>query len=204
MKKPFTVSNYGWNIDGLERCIKENKLKSKILFATEKAAIVHVVSYSESEILGAESTWCISQHKVSWEQYVEKTKGVQLFIYNFNYSVSEDYSLYGVTFQVKNDLVKTYCGFTRENHPIGKARGFDTDEEAVMSVINISFGNIFEGLAYEILDIHSKTYPKEKKKTTINKVKNTKAKNVCDAPNEYIYAPAPWLYDDWDDWDYEW
>jgi hypothetical protein len=157
MKKAFTQSNYGWSLKGLMRCIKENNLKSNIVFSTETSAIVHVKSYADSQILGAESTWCISQHDVSWKQYVEDTNGVQLFFYCFNHSVTGDYSLYGATFKVSGNIVNTHCCFTRENNPIGKARGFKTDEEALCTVVEKDFGKgVFNELASIICDIYEK------------------------------------------------
>lgn len=180
MKKLFTAENYGWNIDGLKLCIKDNKLKSKILFSNPNGAIVHVTSYNESVILGAESEWCISQHNVSWEQYVVKPKGIQLFFYCFNEKAESDYSLYGATFQIKDDEVKTMCCFTRENNPIGKARGFDTDEEALMgTVVGPVFGDIFSQLAEAIFSIGMPKKEKVIAKTDTNNMCSTKKEKVA-------------------------
>lgn len=194
MKRPFTEENYGWNLDGLIRCIKDNKLKSKILFSNPQGAIVHVVSYNESVILGAESTWCISQHNISWEQYVVSTKGVQLFFYCFDEPVESDYSLYGATFQIENDYVKTYCCFTRENNPIGKARGYYSDEEALLkTVVSKVFGDIYDQLAEAIGEIHNNTYGKKKEETK---------KKIEVSPLPHIPTPHCWISDDDTFYDY--
>ena len=158
------------------QCIKENNLKSEILFVNENAAIVNVVSYEESVILGAESCWCISQHKCSWDQYVLKPQGVQLFFYCFDKPVHNYGSLYGATFKVKGDSVITDCCFTRDNNPISKVEKFDTDEEALFTtVIEPRFGNIKDELFDIIYDIQKETYkpkpkPKAKQKATEHKV----------------------------------
>jgi hypothetical protein len=196
MKKPFTQSNYGWNLDGLIRCIKENKLKSEIVFSTPTSAIVRVVSYGESEILGAESTWCISQHRVSWEQYVEKTNGIQLFFYCFNHSVSGDDSLYGATFQVKGDIINTYCCFTRENHPLGKSRKFNTDEEALEVVVEKEFG---KGVFKELANIIYEIYTNENGTKVEHKVTEGKVGKAIDL--ERVEIPYYIPEDDFEDYD---
>lgn len=59
--KKFNNDNYNWGIDGLEKCINENKLESKIIAKNLYAAIVHVVSYKDSQVLGA-MTNCVFQN----------------------------------------------------------------------------------------------------------------------------------------------
>ena len=82
--KSFTTENYPWSLEGLRQCIKGNKMKSKILATNGNRAIVRVANYKDSESLGAYSDWCISQHKCSWEQYVENhPQNVQVFFFDF-------------------------------------------------------------------------------------------------------------------------
>jgi hypothetical protein len=208
MKKPFTEKNYGLNLDGLKRCIEDNKLKSKILFSNPYGAIVHVVSYDESVILGAESTWCISQHNVSWEQYVVKPNGIQLFFYCFQSPVNSDYSLYGATFKIKDNEIETMCCFTRENNPIGKARGYDTDEEALMNtVVGNIFGDIFNQLAEKIYNI-GKSTKEGKNKEPIQQSESDKidltslstyipAQSNCYFREYDFFEDDDWMFDDW-------
>jgi len=201
MKKPFTQSNYGWNLDGLISCIKDNKLKSEIIFSTPTSAIVRVVSYNESEILGAESTWCISQHRVSWEQYVIKTNGIQLFFYCFKNPVYKDNSMYGATFQVEGEKVKVYCGFTRENNPMGKAMGYKTDKDAIVSMM---FNNFGTGAFEELGDIIYEIYTKEHGTTAEHKVTEDEVGKAIDLGRVEIpyYVPEN-VFEDYDD-DYYW
>lgn len=156
-KKLFLASNYNWSFSGLEKCITDNKLKSRILIGDNNGAIVHVTSYNDSVILGAESDWCISQHKCSWEQYVTKPNGVQLFFFCFNEYPHGNKSLYGATFVIEKGDVKTSCCFTRDNNPISKVEGFKTDGEALFNVvINPIFGNIKEELKRTIFALAKK------------------------------------------------
>ena len=209
-KKHFLTSNYGWSLGELKRCIKENKLKSKIIFSTKCSAIVQVVSYDESVILGAVSDWCISQHKCSWDQYVKNPQGVQLFFYCFDQPVQNYNSLFGATFKVEDDVVITDCCFTRDNNPIAKVEKLDTDEEALFTtVIEPRFGDIKEELAKEIYSIHKETY-KPKQKVTESKVgidtetdgflrmmrEPTQKVHVTYTPTTYDYD---WIYDFDDD-----
>lgn len=171
--KHFNSKNYRWSLEGLINCIEENKLISEILFYTETGAIVHVKSYEDSVILGAESDWCISQHRESWHKYVEKDNCIQLFFYNFEKKVEEDDSLVGVTF---NDQGKVVCGFTRPNYPIGELcnKKYKTDENALIKhIIDKNFDGIIDELRETIKAIHIETYKKkeEVKKETHKEIK---------------------------------
>ena len=105
----FTRKNYKWTLGGLSKCIEDNKLESQIVAYTDTAAIVHVKNYHDSQILGAESDWCISQHKSSWEQYVSKNKRIQLFFYNFSKFVKDNMDLVGATFVADKKNVSLFC-----------------------------------------------------------------------------------------------
>ena len=134
----FTNKNYHWSINGLQRCIEDNKLNAKIIAINGEKAIVKVNDYKASEILGAASDWCISQHTCSWEQYVSKNGNVQLFFYNFNLPSDNYMSLVGATFTMRKDLtsMKLMCCFTRENHPISeKINKKNCDLEALNKLI---------------------------------------------------------------------
>lgn len=168
--KPFNKSNYDWSVGGLFNCIDENNLNSEVLFYNEYGAIVYVKSYNESVILGAESTWCISQHRESWTQYVEKTNGIQLFFYCFDKSTNGDESLYGATFQVEKNKAKVYCCFTRENNPIAKAHKTKDDETAIKAVVEDYYGDIFD----EVKDVIIKIHKKDKREKPVDKKKEEK------------------------------
>jgi len=194
--KPFNKLNYDWTLEGLARCIEENKLESEIIVYNEYGAIVHVKSYNDSIILGAESTWCISQHRESWTQYVEKRNAVQLFFYCFDKSTKSDDSLYGATFDVEKNKAKVYCCFTRENNPIAKAHKTKTDEEAIKAVIEDYYGDIFNELKREVIKIHNK--PKEEKKPTVEKqeMEYAKKRNLWNYPSlDEYFGDCLWCYD---------
>lgn len=175
MAKNYTIKNYPWSLSGLKSCIKDNKLKSEIICETKNAAIVHVVSYEDSIILGADTKWCISQHDVSWKQYILDKKGIQIFIYCFNKDNIDDKSLIGFTFEVERGKVKPYCGFSRFDNPIEKVYKEEDDYTALkMGVLLPAFGNIFNELEEVIVSLHNETYPnktikkKEEKKESID------------------------------------
>lgn len=128
MSKSFTTENYEWSLKGLESCLKDNRLKSKIIAKNDKAAIVHVISYHDSQILGALTDWCISQHKCSWEQYVEKKNNFQVFVYDFSRKPSDELSITGSTWEFnKEGYCHLMCCFTRPNNPIGKVTKYESD-----------------------------------------------------------------------------
>ena len=165
MAKNYTIENYPWSLSGLKSCIKDNKLKSEIICETNSAAIVHVKSYEDSIILGADTKWCISQHDVSWKQYISDKKGIQIFIYCFNKDNKDDKSLIGFTFEVERGKVKPYCGFSRFDNPIDKVYKEEDDYTALkMGVLLPTFGNIFNELEEVIFDLYNETYCKKEKK----------------------------------------
>lgn len=145
MSKSFTIENYEWSLNGLETCIKENKLKSKIIAKNDNAAIVHVVSYHDSQILGALTDWCISQHKCSWEQYVENKNNFQIFIYDFTRKPFDELSITGSTWEInKKGYCHLMCCFTRPNHPIGKVTKYESDAIGLYySVLKPAFDDEF-------------------------------------------------------------
>ena len=140
----FTKDNYPWSVEGLQRCIESENLNAKIIAINGEMAIVKVNDYKASQILGAVSDWCISQHSCSWEQYVSKDGNIQLFFYNFNLRPDNYMSLVGATFTMRKDLasMKLMCCFTRENHPISeKIKKKNCDLEALNKLIAIpNFG----------------------------------------------------------------
>ena len=144
--KDFNLENYPWSIDGLQQCIKENRCKAKIIAINGNKAIVKVESYGASQVLGAYSDWCISQHRCSWEQYVSNhPENIQIFFYNFGLKPTDNLSLVGATFTMANDKksMSLMCCFTRENHPIGEkiGKGPSEDLEALNKLIaNKNFG----------------------------------------------------------------
>ncbi len=144
--KNFISENYPWSIDGLQQCIKENKCKAKIIAINGNKAIVKIESYGASQIFGAYSDWCISQHRCSWEQYVSNhPENIQIFFYDFSLKPTDNLSLVGATFTMANDKksMSLMCCFTRENHPIGEkiGKGPKEDLEALNKLIsNKNFG----------------------------------------------------------------
>ena len=144
--KNFISENYPWSIDGLQQCIKENKCKAKIIAINGNKAIVKIESYGASQIFGAYSDWCISQHRCSWEQYVSNhPENIQIFFYDFSLKPTDNLSLVGATFTMANDekSMSLMCCFTRENHPIGEkiGKGPKEDLEALNKLIaNKNFG----------------------------------------------------------------
>ena len=138
--KNFISENYPWSIDGLQQCIKENKCKAKIIAINGNKAIVKIESYGASQIFGAYSDWCISQHRCSWEQYVSNhPENIQIFFYDFSLKPTDNLSLVGATFTMANDekSMSLMCCFTRENHPIGEkiGKGPKEDLEALNKLI---------------------------------------------------------------------
>ena len=144
MNKSFVPENYEWSLTGLEKCLKENKLKSNIIVKNDKAAIVHVVSYHDSQILGELTDWCISQHKCSWEQYVEKNGNFQVFLYDFSKKPSDEFSIVGLTWEFNKGYCHLMCCFTRPNNPIGKVTKYENDAIGLYyTVLKPIFGNEF-------------------------------------------------------------
>jgi hypothetical protein len=152
MEKLFRPKNYKWNLKGLEKCIKENELKSRIVAVdkTNTKAIVHVTSYHDSVILGATSSWCISQHDCSWSQYVSSKGNTQIFVFNFVLSpMSDELSLVGATFKKDGEL---FCAFTRENHPLAEITKCENDSFALFDiVIYPHFGNEIDEVLSELI-----------------------------------------------------
>ena len=142
--KSFRTENYPWSIEGLQNCIKENKIKAKVIAINGNKAIVRVNSYGASQVLGYYSDWCISQHRCSWEQYVSNhPNNIQVFFYNFDFPHDSNLSLVGATFTMSDDLnsMKLMCCFTRENRPIGDKlnKGPEADLEALNKLVVIPY-----------------------------------------------------------------
>ena len=142
--KDFNLENYPWSIDGLQQCIKENRCKAKIIAINGNKAIVKVESYGASQVLGAYSDWCISQHRCSWEQYVSNhPNNIQVFFYNFDFPHDSNLSLVGATFTMDKDWksMNLMCCFTRENRPIGDKlnKGPEADLEALNKLVVIPY-----------------------------------------------------------------
>lgn len=174
--KSFTTENYPWSIEGLQKCIKNNKIKAKILAINGNKAIVRVNSYGASQVLGAYSDWCISQHSCSWKQYVsDHPNNIQVFFFNFDLNHDNNMSLVGATFVMSEDwkTMKLMCCFTRENHPIGEKikKGPEADLEALNKLVAVpNFG----------LEISQNNNPLfnsfTSEKVTVTEVKNEKPK----------------------------
>lgn len=140
--KDFITENFNWSVDGLRKCIADNKLDAKIIAINGNKAIVKVNNYEASVCLGHYSDWCISQHKCSWEQYVSKhPNNIQLFFFDFSLNHKKFLSLVGATFKMDKSLesMKLMCCFSRENHPIGEkiGKGPESDLEALNKLIAI-------------------------------------------------------------------
>jgi hypothetical protein len=190
--KDFNLENYPWSIDGLQQCIKENRCKAKIIAINGNKAIVKVESYGASQVLGAYSDWCISQHRCSWEQYVSNhPENIQIFFYDFDLKPTDNLSLVGATFTMANDKksMSLMCCFTRENHPIGEkiGKGPKEDLEALNKLIaNKNFG--FEITAYNNPLFYSLTIKEDK--VTFEEVKSEDPTNRREEMrrviNEYI------------------
>lgn len=140
--KDFITENFNWSVDGLRKCIADNKLDAKIIAINGNKAIVKVNNYEASVCLGSYSNWCISQHKCSWEQYVSNhPNNIQLFFFDFSLHHKKHLSLVGATFTMDESLesMKLMCCFTRENHPIGEkiGKGPESDLEALNKLIAV-------------------------------------------------------------------
>lgn len=146
MVKTFCEKNYEWSVNGLEKCIEDNNLKSNIIVKSDTAAIVHVISYADSQILGRMTEWCISQHKCSWIQYVEKNNNFQTFIYDFSKKPTHQLSIVGATWKKNNKGVFLDCSFTCPNHPLAEATGHETDIAAMYKEIIYP---VFDGINIE-------------------------------------------------------
>lgn len=198
----FTNKNYPWSINGLKRCIKDNKLNAKIIAINGEKAIVKVNDYKASEILGAASDWCISQHTCSWEQYVSKDDNIQLFFYNFSLLYDNYMSLVGATFTMRKDLasMKLMCCFTRENHPISeKINKKNCDLEALNKLIatqNFGFtitennNPLFDALVKDV---------KENNTFSVSEDSWGKVKPYVEEekPDKHVYSWRDIFADDW-------
>lgn len=149
--KTFTTKNYPWTLNGLIKCMEDHRMDSEIIANYNNCAIVMVKNYSDSVILGANSDWCISQHNCSWEQYVSKDNNIQLFYYNFNLKPSDNLSLVGATYRMR-EHAELICCFTRENRPIHEKMKCSGDDVALQELILIPlYGS--ESADIEILDV---------------------------------------------------
>ena len=203
MEKKYLPENYPWSIKGLRDCIKENHLKSEIIFETKgylpylkirNMAIVAVASYADSVILGANTKWCISEHISSWQQYVEKEKSVQLFIYDFQAKPGTNASMYGFTLKVNKGHVEPYCGFTRDDEPIAKFfKSKDDWSGLINKVIKPNFGSL--EMFDKILEFHEKTYHVKEEMDEWEKI----AFDTTMPPVNNIQIPANQIYLDDDD-----
>lgn len=142
--KRFTTDNYSWSIDGLALCMRDSKMKSEIIAINDNKAIVKVDNYEDSMALGAVSDWCISQHRCSWEQYVQNhPNNIQIFFYDFGVKPDNNLSLVGATFTMDKGWksMKLMCCFTRENKPIAEKLTGSDDITALNKLLTIpNFG----------------------------------------------------------------
>lgn len=183
--KSFRTENYPWSIEGLQNCIKENKIKAKVIAINGNKAIVRVNSYGASQVLGYYSDWCISQHRCSWEQYVSNhPNNIQVFFYNFDFPHDSNLSLVGATFTMSDDLnsMKLMCCFTRENRPIGDKlnKGPEADLEALNKLVVIPYFH------FEITPNNNPLFTNlsGKKETIIEVKKDESLKNIEDTQNK--------------------
>jgi len=202
--KRFTPEDFPWTLDGLKDCIAYNKMKSKLICSTSKAAIVHVDNYEDSVALGAMSDWCISQHRESWHQYVVKDKNVQIFIYNFSKKPEADDSMVGATFTTEGKKAKLICSFVRPNYPICELFKTDDDKTALYNhVMAKLFGDFETNFDNAICKI--KEY-KEPKRVPVA-ASTTSAKAETAMQKSSIEEPRCWsqvMPYTWDDDDYAW
>ncbi len=144
MDKYFSDKNYEWSVYGLEKCLKENKLDSSIIVKNKNAAIVKVECYHDSVILGALTSWCISQHECSWNQYVKDNGNYQIFIFDFSKDPGDDLSIIGATWRINTNSPHLICCYTRPNVPINQSTGHSTDFGGLTeAIIKPIFGNDF-------------------------------------------------------------
>ena len=192
--KSFNHNNYEWSVEGLARCISENKLKSEIILYTKTAAIVHVKSYHDSIILGDESDWCICQHAESWEKYVAQNGNVQLFFYNFKLKRTNPAFLIGATYKLKGDWVELDCSFVAPNYPVKELGKYSSDEEALNDVMIVPcFG-----------DAKVKSFVCNIFMNASHKVSEESLKKEVSEPSWARTVPFFFPeYDDWDDYEYE-
>ena len=195
--RKFTTKEYSWTLNGLTNCIKDNKMKSKIICSTNKAAIVHVANYDESVALGAESDWCISQHKESWRKYVTDDNNVQLFIYDFSKTPSYDDSLIGATFSTEpNGKAKLICSFVRPNYPVHELFENSNDKDALWFILKSLFGDFEKNLDEAVCSIRGSYKVTESSTSFRNESKES-------SPS-LSYVSMPWddEPEEWDMFDY--
>ena len=211
--KSFRTENYPWSIEGLQNCIKENKIKAKVIAINGNKAIVRVNSYGASQVLGYYSDWCISQHRCSWEQYVSNhPNNIQVFFYNFDFPHDSNLSLVGATFTMSDDLnsMKLMCCFTRENNPIGNKlnKGPEADLEALNKLVIIPYFH------FEITPDNNPLFnnfvgerePNVEVKEEKKKLAKLEDDSDVSASRRKRSSRAHYLFDyddDWD-WDYSW
>ena len=199
--KVFNQKNYAWSLDGLLMCIEENSLQSEVILFGKGTAIVYVKSYYDSQVLGANSDWCICQHDVSWKQYVSgNANNVQLFFYNFNLKPTDSLALVGATFRMKNKWtqLELTCCFVRENVPIGKKK-FGEDLLALNDLVMIpNFGFKITPKCVLVDSIKDAKEEKEKPKEKFD-LTEQEIPNITSPYPSYSYP----LFeeDDWEDWD---
>ena len=151
MGKPFNHYFFNWSIDGLRLCMSHNDMSSKILYGDKNCAIVHVKCYEDSVLLGDISDWCISQHESSWEQYVIKPNGAQIFFYDFTKSpTKDDDSLIGATYVLKDGHTSLMCCFVRPNYPIQELHNDCETDETAMNIY--MFEGVFNGTKLDLYD----------------------------------------------------
>jgi hypothetical protein len=205
----FTPKDFSWTLDGLKECIEYNKMKSKIICSTSKAAIVWVKNYDDSIALGAMSDWCISQHVESWYKYVVNDENIQIFVYDFSKFPKDHDSLIGATFKfdTKSDKEKLVCSFVRPNYPICELYKTKTDKEALYeNVLRKLFGDFETNFTDFFRKANSQCYGVTEQKVEEKKSKPTKVEQPAPTPcvssrlhNVFDEEDYDEYYNDW--WD---
>ena len=161
MAKGFYPFFYEWSVDGLRQCMSDNGMSSKMLYGDDNCAIIHVTCYEDSVLLGEIRNWCISQHESSWEQYVIRPNGVQIFFYDFTKNPKDDDSLIGATYTLKDGRTNLMCCFVRPNYPIQDLHDDCSSDDMAMN--EYMFNGVFNGTKLGLYSyIESELKEKEK------------------------------------------
>lgn len=102
------------NIDGqqkfIEALIGVNKKfgelnGAEVVFDENNILVIEVRSFQANRVLNANTSHCIKDSQGHWDSYVgDKNFNKQYYIYNFNLSPSDNYSIIGITIEPKKSI----------------------------------------------------------------------------------------------------
>lgn len=85
-----------WNLKSIIFKIQEEKLNVNITYKTEECLIVELKDFKSSEVLGSDTSFCLSNDELHFGFYTSNLK-LQYFIFDFTKNIDDESSLIGVT-----------------------------------------------------------------------------------------------------------